>query len=136
MSALSSIFCTFVRILPIDLKLYQNIDVINSTKNHGKNCQYYVYIYKNYENLKIFWKTWKFPPLLALSRKRIRSLSNSTKIWNTSYLTKVTERNWQYLWSFSHNFHLKSQKLPKFKYLRKIQRCCWKITLWKKNSCL
>ena len=50
-SARSSIFGTFVRTHPINLKLYQNIENINLTKN------------------------------------------------------------WQYLWSFSQNCHLKSQKL-------------------------
>ena len=63
---------------------------------------------------------------LALSRGLIRSLSNSTRIENTSSLTKMTKK-WQYLWPFSQNCHLKSQKLPKFQNLRKIQRCRWQI---------
>ena len=55
-----------------------------------------------------------FCPVLALLRGLIRSLSNSTKIWRTSFLTKITKKNWQYLWSFSWNCHFKFQKLPKF----------------------
>ena len=72
-----------------------------------------------------------FRPLFALSRKRIRSLSNYQNLKHVIF-NKNNGKNWQYLWSFSHNSHWKSQKLRKFQNLRKNQRCCWKITLWKK----
>ena len=70
-SALSSIFGTFVRTHPINLKLYQNIKDINLTKNHEK----------------------KLPIFLAFSPKWPFENSKFAKISKITTISKFSKRH-------------------------------------------
>ena len=70
-SALSSIFGTFVRTHPINLKLYQNIKDINLTKNHEK----------------------KLPIFFAFSPKRPFENSKFAKISKITTISKFSKRH-------------------------------------------
>ena len=138
MSTLLSIFGTFVRTHPINLKLYKNTEDINLTKNHEKNFSSEL----PKLTLELFLKLWKFTRFKqghhGLSfRKQFRdSVKNVLSDNRWYYITPIKFYNIYNYCSWSRQEKLSRVKSRKFLFEHKGHLLCirWLNRLFVPNS--